>query len=54
MKQMQIQTNIRIEYNYLKTTPKINLATSTVNFKKENNQWKVIQEKKQKKKAILK
>ena len=37
---------IRIEYNYLKTTPKINLATSTVNFKKENNQWKVIQEKK--------
>lgn len=43
---VDIDEYIRIEYNYLKTTPKINLATSTVNFKKENNQWKVIQEKK--------
>jgi len=42
---VDIDEYIRIEYNYLKTTPKINLATSTVNFKKENNQWKVIQEK---------
>ena len=44
--EVDIDEYIRIEYNYLKTTPKINLATSTVNFKKENNQWKVIQEKK--------
>ena len=43
---VDIDEYIRIEYNYLKTTPKINLATSRVNFKKENNQWKVIQEKK--------
>ena len=43
---VDIDEYIRIEYNYLKTTPKINLATSTVNLKKENNQWKVIQEKK--------
>lgn len=43
---VDIDEYIRIEYNYLKTTPKINLATSTVDFKKENNQWKVIQEKK--------
>ena len=43
---VDIDEYIRIEYNYLKTTPKINLATSTVNFKKENKQWKVIQEKK--------
>lgn len=43
---VDIDEYIRIEYNYLKATPKINLATSTVNFKKENNQWKVIQEKK--------
>ena len=43
---VDIDEYIRIEYNYLKTTPKINLATSTVNFKKENNQWKVLQEKK--------
>ena len=43
---VDIDEYIRIEYNYLKTTPKINLATSTVNFKKENNQWKVIKEKK--------
>ena len=42
---VDIDEYIRIEYNYLKTTPKINLATSTVDFKKENNQWKVIQEK---------
>ena len=43
---VDIDEYIRIEYNYLKTTPKINLATSTVNFKKENNQWTLIQEKK--------
>ncbi|WP_456083567.1 hypothetical protein, partial [Leptotrichia sp.] len=30
---VDIDEYIRREYNYLKTTPKINLATSTVNFK---------------------
>ena len=41
--EVDIDKYIKLQYNYLKNTKKINLATSTINFKKDkNNKWQVV------------
>lgn len=40
---INIEKYIELQHNYLKGTKKINIATSTVNFSKVNNEWKVIE-----------
>ena len=41
--EVYIDNYIKLQYEYLKKTKKINLATSTINFKKDkNNKWQVV------------
>ena len=41
--EVDIDKYIKLQYEYLKNTKKINLATSTINFKKDkNNKWQVV------------
>jgi len=41
--EVDIDKYIKLQYEYLKKTKKINLATSTINFKKDkNNKWQVV------------
>ena len=41
--EVDIDKYIILQYEYLKKTKKINLATSTINFKKDkNNKWQVV------------
>lgn len=41
--EVDIDKYINLQYEYLKKTKKINLATSTINFKKDkNNKWQVV------------
>lgn len=42
--EIDIDKYIDIQYEYLKSTSKVNLATSTVNFVKNNNEWKVVED----------
>lgn len=43
---INIEKYIELQHNYLKGTKKVNIATSTVNFSKINNEWKVIEKNK--------
>ena len=38
---VDIEKYIDLQHSYLSNTKKVNLATSTVNFLKENGEWKV-------------
>ena len=41
--EVDIEKYIKLQYNYLKSTKKINLATSTVKFRKgSDNKWQVV------------
>ena len=41
--EVDIDKYIKLQYEYLKKAKKINLATSTINFKKDkNNKWQVV------------
>ena len=41
--EVDIDKYIKLQYEYLKKTKKVNLATSTINFKKDkNNKWQVV------------
>ena len=41
--EVNIEKYIKLEYDYLKNTKKINLATSTVKFEKgKDNKWQVV------------
>ena len=41
--EVDIDKYIKLQYEYLKKTKKINLATSTINFKRDkNNKWQVV------------
>ncbi len=41
---IDIEKYIELQHEYLSKTKKINLATSTVNFVKENGSWKVLED----------
>ena len=41
--EVDIEAYINLEYNYLKNTKKVNIATSTVKFVKEGNEWRVVE-----------
>ncbi|MDO5089310.1 MAG: hypothetical protein Q4D53_05945 [Leptotrichiaceae bacterium] len=43
--EIDIEAYINLQYEYLLNTGKINIATSTVNFVKTGNEWKVVEEK---------
>ena len=44
--ELDIDAYIKLEYDYLSKTPKVNLATSTVKFEKgSDNKWQVVEEK---------
>ena len=42
--EIDIEKYIDLQYQYLKNTPKINLATSRVDFVKDSDGWKVVEE----------
>ncbi len=46
--EIDIEKYIDLQYEYLKNTPKINLATSRVDFVKVADGWKVVEENKEK------